>query len=211
MQTTLTLNLNNLKERQALRAMLDVLDDAPPEGLDIQSGPCGQFDPARVTMWTSKDGEAYLKDNPPEMNPNVDQVVTKTVEKPEKAPAEKPKKEPKAEKKTSHVQAPTDEDARAIVEAVVGVKVGRGTEVEGPVSEVVETLDGEKIDDDTLKALKGLQVKLAKYGALDELKETIRDITGIKKGKLQDIPAKHGEALIDALNQIVTRLEEAGK
>lgn len=230
MQTTLQLNLNNLKDRQALRAMLDVLDDAPPEGLDISSGATESFDPARVSVWTSTEGAEMVKDVV-NLAPNVDQVVTKSVDEPEAVDIPKTEvdgslaigkeaiKEKKADKKrggrdNTCSQAPQNNpkpDAKAIVEAVVGVKTGKGTEVEGTAEEVAETLDGEKIDDETVKALKKLQVKLAKYTALDEMKATIREITGIQKGKLSDIPAKHGPALTEALTAVVSRLESEGK
>lgn len=210
MKTTIELNLSEQKHRQALRALIDILDDAPPEGLDISSGATGTYDPERVTMWTSTEGAKLVKEEV-NLNPSVDpeDVVVKTVDQPE----EKPKKEtkPKKEKKTSHVQAPTDEDARAIVEAVVGVKTGKGTEVEGTAEEVAEVLDGEKVSDDTIVELRKLQVKLAKYQALDEMKEIIRNVTGIQKGKIADIPAKFGEKLIEDLTAAAKRLEDEGK
>lgn len=269
MKLNLELNLTNSKDRKALRAFLDVLDDAPPEGLDVCSGATEAFDPARVNVWTSTEGAEMVSDVL-NVAPNVDQVVTKTVDEPESPvkvtskvvtehdltpdadetpPHEKRKKLIEVVKATIEKEVEAlDEwirngdkagkvaalqggdkkegpgpkpkkkggpkpDARKIVEAVVGVKVGKGTEVEGKVEEVAETVDPEapKISQETVVELRKLQVKLAKYQALDEMKGTIRDITGIQKGKLSDIPEKHGPALVDALTAIATRLEEAGK
>jgi hypothetical protein len=223
MKTNLELNLNNPKERQALRAMLDVLDNAPPDGLDIHSGPTDGFDMNRVTCWTSTDGAKLVKDEL-NANPEVEDVIVKTVNEPESpvkavatvvdvSKADKKVAKPEEAKKEGPGRKPDARriDARRIVEAVVGVKIGKGTEVEGTIEEVAETLDGDKIDEQTMVEIRKLQVKLAKYQALDEMKKVIRDVTGIQKGKLADIPAKHGPELIKRLKDVAERVESEGK
>ena len=229
---TLSLDLTIQKDRKALRALLDVLDDAPPAGLDICSGETASFDPQRVTCWTSTDGAELVRT---ELNtsPNVDQVVTKTVPATEPSPAPSVKKEfekqKKEVKKLENVRekaktaaedlakAKDLPDARKIVETVIGVEpkveatIGKGTELEGTPEEVADAIECEKIAHEDVVKIRKLQVRLAKYQALDEMKTAIRDITGIQKGKLTDIPAKFSEELISKLSGIADRIESEGK
>jgi hypothetical protein len=206
MKTTIELNLTEAKHRKALRKLLDVLDEGEP-GLNIGSATFSE--PPEVQVYTSIDGAPYVDDvmTTNDIVEKVETVNSKTGDTIEKTAflkhAEAKLKEAGEKAEAYKEEKAKKPDARKLVEAVVNVKT-ETTEASGTIEEVVETLT-----ENDMKAIKALQVKVVKLGAMEEARQAVRGIVGGPL-KLSEIPAKHAKSVAGALKAIVERVENAG-